>query len=159
MNEKPLTHLALSSALWLAMLPAFSFAQSAPPEPTPSEQAQIFLNAGSLTNIEPLLISFHPQQILLEEENMKSLRRWLIKVKKMNLPIHIYSYATPPMARRDMTENSAHQRAMRKAFNRALEAKIAIEGEGINENKIALHALGPTGDNPMDRLRITIRRD
>lgn len=159
MNDKPLTNLALSSALWLALLPAFSFAQDKLPEPTPSDQAQIFLNAGSLTNVEPLLISFHPQQILIEDENMKSLKRWLIKVKKMNLPIHIYSYASIPPARRNMTENSSHQRAMRKAFNRALEAKIAIEAEGIAENKIALHALGPVGDDPQDRLRITIRRD
>lgn len=159
MNPKPITNFALSTALWLTMLPAFSYAQEFIPETRPSEQAQIFLNAGSLTSIKPLMITFHPQQIMLEEENMKILKKWLEKVKGKSVPIHIYSYATPPMSRRDMSEKSAQHRALRKAFNRAIEAKNAIQNEGISETLIALHAIGPSSDKPTDQLRITIRKD
>ena len=51
MNSR--TALAISSALWLTMLPTASFAQSSSllPDISASEQAQIFLNAGNLTGI------------------------------------------------------------------------------------------------------------
>lgn len=161
MKHKPLTNLALSTALWLTLLPAFSYAQdkSKLPAPKVNEQAQIFLNAGALTNVEPLMITFHPQQIMLQDDNMEILKRWITKVKKMSVPIHVYSYASPPMARRDMTKNSAYNMAMRKAFNRAIEARNIIETEGIPSNKISLHTIGPKGDDPLDLLRITIRKE
>lgn len=159
MNHKPLTNLALSSALWLAMLPAFSFSQSTLEQPKPQNQAQIFLNAGSLTSIKPLVITYHPLQVTLEEDNLKILEEWLDKLKETPVPIHIYSYATPPMARRDMTEKSATHFAMRKAFNRALEAKNAIEAAGINSKLIAMHAVGHREDDPADQLRVTLRQE
>lgn len=156
MKQNTLTNLAITSALWLTLLPSVSHAQE-PVETSP--QAQIFLNAGALTSIEPLYINFHPQQITLEEENLKILAKWIERVKKSNVPIHVYSYATPPIARRDMTEKSAQHMAMRKAFNRALDAKNALQNGGISEKLIALHAIGPSGDNPADQLRITIRNN
>ncbi len=153
------TALAISSALWLTMLPTTSFAQTNPllPDSSASEQAQIFLNAGNLTTIEPLYLSFHPQQVTLEEENLKILVRWLERVGKSDIPIHVYSYATPPTGRRDMTATSSRHMAIRKAFNRAIEAKNALEANGISEKLIALHAIGPDGENRSDRLRITLR--
>lgn len=158
MTSGPVTNFAITSALWLTLLPSISVAQDNQLAlPAPTEQAQIFLNAGSLTSIEPLFIKFHPQQIILEEDNLKKLKKWIERVKKSEVPIHVYSYATPPMARRDMTENSAHHRAIRKAFNRALDAKNALQNEGISENLIALHAIGPDTENPSDQLRITLR--
>jgi len=161
MKHKPLTNFALSSALWLTLLPAFSHAQDKTPliQHAPSEQAQIFLNAGALTSVEPLMINFHPQQITLEEDNMELLKRWIKRVKKMSVPIHVYSYASPPPARRNMTERSAQNMAMRKAFNRAIEARNIIESEGIESKKISLHTIGARGDDPMDQLKITIRKD
>lgn len=160
MTSGHITNFAITSALWLALLPSVSIAQDNQLVlPAPSEQAQIFLNAGSLTSVEPLFINFHPQQVTLEEDNLKKLKEWIDRVKKSEVPIHIYSYATPPMARRDMTENSAQHRAIRKAFNRALDAKNALENEGISEKLIALHAIGPDTENPMDQLRITLRNN
>lgn len=159
MNHKPLTNLAISSALWLAMLPSISFSQQAITPPNPQNQAQLFLNAGSLTSVKPLVITYHPQQVTLEEDNLKILQEWLAKLKDTPVPIHIYSYATPPIARRDMTKKSATHFAMRKAFNRALEAKNAIEASGINENLIALHAVGHREDDPTDQLRVTLRQE
>ena len=161
MNPKPLTNLAITSALWLSLLPEISLAQDIAnlPKISPSEQAQIFLNAGSLTSVEPLYITFHPQQITLEEDNLKKLKKWLAAVKKSDVPIHVYSYATPPMGRMDMTEKSAQHMAIRKAFNRALDAKNAIESEGVSTNLIALHAIGPATDSASDQLRITIRQN
>lgn len=158
MNSK--TALAISSALWLTMLPHGSIAQTGSllPDISASEQAQIFLNAGNLTTIEPLFISFHPQQVTLEEENLKILNKWLEQVGKSDIPIHVYSYATPPGSRRDMTPTSARHMAMRKAFNRAIEAKNALEARGISGKLIALHAIGPDGDNSSDKLRITLRQ-
>jgi hypothetical protein len=156
MNYKPLTNLAISSALWLAMLPAFSFSQEALEPPKTQNQAQLFLNAGSLTSVKPLVISYHPQQVTLEEDNLKILQEWLAKLKDAPVPIHIYSYATPPMARRDMTKKSATHFAMRKAFNRALEAKNAIEAAGINSKLIAMHAVGHREDDPSDHLHVTL---
>lgn len=158
MNHKPLTNLALSSALWLAMLPALSFAQATIEQPKKQSQAQLFLNAGSLTSIKPLVITYHPQQVTLEEDNLKILQEWLAKLNSAPVPIHIYSYATPPLARRDMTEKSSTHFAMRKAFNRALEAKNAIEATGINSKLIAMHAVGQREDDPTDQLRITLRQ-
>jgi hypothetical protein len=157
MNSK--TALAISSALWLTMLPTTSFAQKNPllPDISTSEQAQIFLNAGNLTTIEPLYLSFHPQQVTLEEENMKILAKWLERVGKSDIPIHVYSYATPPTSRRDITTASSRHMAIRKAFNRAIEAKNALEASGISEKLIALHAIGPDGENRSDQLRITLR--
>lgn len=161
MNNKPLTNLAITSALWLTLLPAYSFSQTADllPESGPSEQAQIFLNAGNLTSAEPLYINFHSQQLTLEEGNLVSLKKWAEKIKRTSVPIHIYSYATPPRARRDMTDKSATHMAVRKAFNRALSAKNALLNEGIPSELIALHAIGPATDNPADQLRITIRNN
>lgn len=161
MTQSPLANLAISSALWLSLLPMAVQAQEIGglPAQTPSEQAQIFLNAGSLTSIEPLFITFHPQQITLEEDNLKKLKEWIQKVKKSDVPIHVYSYATPPMSRMDMTEKSAHHMAIRKAFNRALGAKNALENEGVSGAQIALHAIGPADDSPGDQLRITIRNN
>lgn len=159
MKQNTLTNLAITSALWLTLLPSVSHAQTSVELAKTSQQAQIFLNAGALTSIEPLYISFHPQQITLEEENLKILNKWLEQVKKSNVPVHVYSYATPPIARRDMTEKSAHHMAMRKAFNRALDAKNALQNGGISEKLIALHAIGPSGGNPADQLRITIRNN
>lgn len=159
MNQAPLATLAITSALWLSLLPATVHAQNISGLPAPSEQAQIFLNAGSLTSVEPLFISFHPQQIALEEDNIKKLNKWIEKVKKSDVPIHVYSYATPPMSRMDMTEKSAHHMAMRKAFNRALDAKNALQNGGISEKLIALHAVGPEAGNSTDQLRITIRNN
>lgn len=161
MTSSPIANLAISSALWLSLLPTMVHAQefSGLPATTTSEQAQIFLNAGSLTSIEPLYITFHPQQITLEEDNLKKLKKWLQKIKESNVPIHVYSYATPPMSRMNMTEKSAHHMAIRKAFNRALDAKNALENEGISGTQIALHAIGPAEDNPGDQLRITIRNN
>ncbi|MDG1707241.1 MAG: hypothetical protein P8H03_00685, partial [Emcibacteraceae bacterium] len=125
----------------------------------PNEQAQIFLNAGALTSVEPLMINFHPQQITLEEDNMERLIKWITRVKKMSVPIHVYSYATPPPARRNMTEKSAQNMAMRKAFNRAIEARNVIETQGIESKKISLHTIGPKSNDPTDQLRITIRKE
>ena len=162
MGQTPLTNLAITSALWLALLPSISHAQegfSNNSAQNPSYQAKIFLNAGNLTNIEPLFINFHPQQITLEKENLKVLSKWLIEVKKSNTLIHVYSYATPPTSIRDQSAQSAKQKAIRKAFNRALDAKNVLESHGIAKNLIALHAIGPLGDNPEDQLRITIRND
>ena len=159
MKQHTLTNLALASALWLTLLPSVSHTQTSVVLPETSQQVQIFLNAGALTSIEPLYINFHPQQITLEEENLKTLNKWIEKVKKSNVPIHVYSYATPPMARRDMTEKSARHVAMRKAFNRALDAKNALQNGGISEKMIALHAIGQINDNPTDQLRITIRNN
>lgn len=167
MTPKTAANFAITSALWLTMLPASSFSQesshaqtnSALPVAPMSEQAQIFLNAGNLTTIEPLYLSFHPQQITLEEENLKILKDWLIKIGRSDTPIHIYSYATPPGSRMDMTPNRAQHMAMRKAFNRAIEAKNAIQTAGVSEQRIALHAVGPTGDSPVDQLRITLRQN
>lgn len=159
MNQAPLTRLAITSALWLSLLPATVHAQDIKGLPAPSEQAQIFLNAGSLISIEPLFISFHPQQIALEEDNLKKLNEWIEKVKKSDVPIHVYSYATPPMSRMDMTEKSAQHMAIRKAFNRALDAKNALQNGGISEKLIALHTVGPQGGNSTDQLRITIRNN
>lgn len=159
MNNKPLTNLAISSALWLAMLPSISFSQNAIAPPEEQNQAQLFLNAGSLTSLEPLVITYHPQQVTLEEDNLKILQEWLAKLNDTAVPIHIYSYATPPMARRDMTKNSATHFAMRKAFNRALEAKNALEASGVNSNLIALHAVGHREDDPADQLRVTLRQE
>ncbi|MDG1438733.1 MAG: hypothetical protein P8P98_07115, partial [Emcibacteraceae bacterium] len=159
MIHKPLTNFALSSALWLTLLPAFSHAQDKMPlvQQAPNEQAQIFLNAGALTSVEPLMINFHPQQVTLEEDNMELLIRWITRVKKMSVPIHVYSYASPPPARRNMTEKSAQNMAMRKAFNRAIEARNVIETQGIESKKISLHTIGASGDDPLDQLKITIR--
>lgn len=159
MNKAPLTTLAITSALWLSLLPATVHAQDISGLPAPSEQAQIFLNAGSLTSVEPLFISFHPQQITLEKDNIKKLNEWIAKVKKSEIPIHVYSYATPPMSRMDMSDKSAQHRAMRKAFNRALDAKNALQNGGISEKLIALHAVSPEAGNSADQLRITIRSD
>tara|TARA_R110002096_G_scaffold416576_3_gene619757 strand:+ start:203686 stop:204171 length:486 start_codon:yes stop_codon:yes gene_type:complete len=161
MTQSPFANLAISSALWLSLLPMAVQAQEIGglPAQSPSEQAQIFLNAGSLTSIEPLFITFHPQQITLEEDNLKKLKKWLQKIKKSDVPIHVYSYATPPISRMDMTEKSAHHMAIRKAFNRALDAKNALENEGVAGTQIALHAIGPADDNPGDQLRITIRNN
>lgn len=158
MNSK--TAFALSSALWLTMLPTGSFAQTSSllPDVSASEQAQIFLNAGNLTTIEPLFISFHPQQVTLEEENLKTLTKWLERVGKSDVPIHVYSYATPPTSRRDMNSASAQHRAIRKAFNRAIEAKNALEASGISEKLIALHTIGADGESSTDQLRITLRQ-
>ena len=77
MTSSPIANLAISSALWLSLLPTMVHAQefSGLPATTTSEQAQIFLNAGSLTSIEPLYITFHPQQITLEEDNLKKLKK------------------------------------------------------------------------------------
>ncbi len=156
----PKTALAISSALWLTMLPTGSIAQtnSLLPDISASEQAQIFLNAGNLTSVEPLFITFHPQQITLEEENLKVLNKWLERVGKSDVPIHVYSYATPPTSRRDMTPASARHMAIRKAFNRAIEAKNALEANGISEKLIALHTIGPDDENLTDQLRITLRQ-
>ncbi|MDA9770137.1 hypothetical protein N9D02_03780 [Emcibacteraceae bacterium] len=159
MNHKPLTNLAISSALWLAMLPTISFSQETIALPKQQSQAQLFLNASSLTSVKPLVITYHPQQVTLDEDNIKILQEWLTKLKDAPVPIHIYSYATPPMARRDMTKNSATHFAMRKAFNRALEAKNAIEASGINSNLIAMHAVGHREDDPTDQLRVTLRQE
>ncbi|MEZ5758775.1 MAG: hypothetical protein R3D86_11195 [Emcibacteraceae bacterium] len=159
MSPLPLSNLAITSALWLSLLPVMTHANeiNGLAEHAPSEQAKIFLNAGNLTTVEPLFISFHPQQIKLEEENLKSLKKWIAEVKKAEVPIHIYSYASPPTARMDMTDKSALHMAIRKAFNRALDARNAIENEGIPERLIALHAIGPADVSPSDMLRITIR--
>ncbi|MBT5187358.1 MAG: hypothetical protein HOH19_07790 [Kordiimonadaceae bacterium] len=162
MRNTPLTNLAITSALWLALLPSISYAQegfSNKSAQNPSYQAKLFLNAGNLTTIEPLFINFHPQQITLEEENLKVLSKWLEEVKKSDALIHVYSYATPPEGIRDQSEKSANNKAMRKAFNRALDAKLALENQGIPDKQIALHAIGPLGKNPEDQLRITIRND
>ena len=161
MTQMPLSNLAVTSALWLSLLPAISMAQdiSNLPVTTTSQQAQIFLNAGNLTTIEPLFITFHPQQITMEEENLKKIKKWLAQVKKSEVPIHVYSYATAPMSRMDMTDKSAQHMAIRKAFNRALGAKNALENEGVSEKMIALHAIGPTQDYEADQLRITIRQN
>lgn len=158
MNSK--TALAISSALWLTMLPTDSIAQESPllPDVSTSEQAQIFLNAGNLTTLEPLFITFHPQQITLEEENLEILNKWLERVGKTDVPIHVYSYATPPTSRRDITPDSARHMAIRKAFNRAIEAKNALEASGISEKLIALHTIGTDGDQANDQLRITLRQ-
>ncbi len=161
MTPKSAASFALTSALWLTMLPSGSFAQNASSLPaTPlSEPAQIFLNAGNLTTVEPLYLSFHPQQIALEKENLKILNEWLEKIGKSDLPIHIYSYATPPRSRMDLTPERAQHMAMRKAFNRAIEAKNAIQTAGVAEQRIALHAVGPNGDSAADQLRITLRQN
>ncbi len=157
MNSKKA--LAISSALWLTMLPTGTFAQTSSllPDISASEQAQIFLNAGNLTSVEPLFITFHPQQITLEEDNLDLLNKWLDRVGKSDVPIHVYSYATPPQSRRDMTPESAKHMAMRKAFNRAIEAKNALEASGISQKLIALHAIGPASENGADQLHITLR--
>ncbi len=161
MNSNPITNLAITSALWLTLLPAVSYSQDIAnlPAHAPSNQAQIFLNAGNLTTIKPLYINFHAQQIKLEEDTLTSLQNWVEQVKKSEVTIHVYSYATPPNSRRDMTEKSAHHMATRKAFNRAINAKNALQNEGIPENLIALHAIGPATENPADQLHITLRNN
>ncbi len=161
MTPKTAASFAITSALWLTLLPSEAIAQETSNLPihSTSEQAQIFLNAGNLTTVEPLYLSFHPQQITLEEENMKILKKWLEHVKKSEVPIHIYSYATPPRSRMDMTPSSARHMAIRKAFNRAIEAKNVLQSQGISEKLIALHAIGPAGEMPSDQLRITLRQN
>ncbi len=163
MNNNPITNLAITTALWLTLLPGIASAQNTitnaitDDNHQTSQQAQIFLQAGDLTSIDPLYINFHPQQLSLEEENMKQLKKWIKNIKKMGLPIHIYSYATPPISRRDMTSKSAQHMAIRKAFNRAIDTQNALQSEGIPIKLIALHAIGAKSNNPTDQLHITIR--
>lgn len=161
----PIIKSVMSTAIWLTMIPGVSFAQdfSFNDDHQTGKQAQIFLNAGNLTSIEPLLINFHPQQLAFEEENLKLLKAWVEKIEKTDTPIHVYSYASPPMSRRDMTEKSAHHMAIRKAFNRAIDAKNILENEGVPAKLIALHAIGAKSDNrpniSNDQLHITIRNN
>ncbi len=149
----------LTSAFWLSLLPAFSHAQDNNIDlgSDPNTQARIFLNAGHLTAIQPLLLNFHADQITLEEQNEKSLQEWTEKLKEYAIPIHIYSYATLPHGRRDLNEKSAHHIAVRKAFNRALLARTSLQNKGIPTNLITVHAIGPEEENSLDQLHITIR--
>jgi len=143
-------------SLNLLMLPANSFVKSLLLKQELSKQEIILINPNSLRSIDPIFITYHPEQIMLEEAEKNKLRVWIKNINILDLPINIYSYATSPINRMDMTKGSAQHIAIRKSFNRAIEAKKFLKSQGMLEAQITLHAIEPVDNISRDQLHITI---
>jgi len=124
-----------------------------------TKSGHLFLNASTLTNIQPLTIHFHKGQEFVADNNQDVIRAWAEKLKKSHIPINIYSYALLPTGIRDLTADRAKHQAVRIAFNRGMAAKNILEQSGIQADRIFLKAGGPDQSTDSGYMTITIRRD
>lgn len=153
-----MTKLRLTTAVWLSLAaPAVHSSEAPPPV-----QEHIFLGADHLTDITPVWLNFHPDQLALVEANKEAVQKWAAGLGNYPVRVHVYSYASLPTGLRDQKKDARRHLAVRKAFNRALGARNILEQAGIPAKRIVLHAIGPAGGEKgraEDRLHITVRED
>ena len=122
-----------------------------------SKQEKISINSNNFKSKSPLFITLHPQQITLSEEETNRLKEWINNASLSGQNIHIYSYATPPINRLNITKKSVLHNTIRKSFNRAVEVKKFLKDQGVLETQITLHAIEPVDKILRDQLHITIK--
>lgn len=151
-------NLRLTTAVWLSLATPIAHSSEAPP----SVQEHIFLGADHLTEITPVWLNFHPDQLSFVEANREAVRKWAAGLGNYPVRVHIYSYASLPTGLRDQKADTRHHFAVRKAFNRGLAARNILEQEGVASKNIILHAIGPAATaagGSEDQVHITVRED